>query len=57
MIESLCLLHELFLDREQVPVLPDGLEQVVEEFVEFLPKIVSDEYDVVPQSNLVLSKG
>ena len=56
MIESLCLLYKLLLDGEQVPILPDGLQEVVEELIELFSQVVSDEDDVVSDGDLVLTK-
>ena len=56
LVEPLRLLNQLLLDREQVPVLADGLQQVVEEVVELTAQIVADEEDVVAQVDLVLAQ-
>ena len=55
-VEPLRLLDEELLYGEQVPVLADRLQQVVEEFVEFLSQVVSDEDDVVPERDFVLAE-
>ena len=54
LVELLSFPNQDFLYREKVPVLPDGLQQVVEEVVELETQVVADEYYVVSQLNLVL---
>ena len=55
-VEPLRLLDQELLYCKQVPVLADRLQQVVEEFVEFLSQVVSDEDDVVPERDFVLAE-
>jgi len=48
------LLAELLLHFEQVPVRTNAREQVVEEVIEILAQVVSNEDHMVPQGYLVL---
>lgn len=56
-VEAPRLLDQLLLHREQVPVLPYRLEQIVEELIELFPQVVPDEKYMVPQVDLVLAQG
>jgi len=42
------------LDREEVPVFPDSLQQIVKEVVKFESKVVPYENNVVAKLDLVL---
>ena len=42
-----------FLDGKEVPILADGLEEVVEEIIEFHTQVVPNKDDVVTKLNLV----
>eukprot|EP00353_Schmidingerella_taraikaensis_P014200 CAMPEP_0185592308 /NCGR_PEP_ID=MMETSP0434-20130131/67486_1 /TAXON_ID=626734 ORGANISM="Favella taraikaensis, Strain Fe Narragansett Bay" /NCGR_SAMPLE_ID=MMETSP0434 /ASSEMBLY_ACC=CAM_ASM_000379 /LENGTH=330 /DNA_ID=CAMNT_0028218023 /DNA_START=1100 /DNA_END=2093 /DNA_ORIENTATION=- len=55
-VEPACLLDELLLYGEKVPVFADRLQQVVKELVELFAQVVADEDYVVPQGHLVLSQ-
>lgn len=57
LVESTRLLRQLLLHSEQVPVLADGLEQVVEEVIELLSQVVPDEDNVVTQGHFVFPQG
>ena len=46
----------MLLHREQVPILPDRLEQVVEKFIELLSQVIPDEQNVIPQVHFVLAQ-
>ena len=55
-VESLRLLDQLLLHREQVPVFADRLEQIVEKLFKFFSQVVPNEQNVVPQVYLMLAK-
>ena len=55
-IESLRLLDQLLLHREQVPVFADRLEQIVKKLFKFFSQVVPNEQNVVPQIDLMLAK-
>lgn len=42
-----------FLDGKEVPILADGLEEIVEEIIEFYTQVVPNKDDVVTKLNLV----
>ena len=42
-----------FLDGKEIPILADGLEEVVEEIIEFNTQVVPNKDDVVTKLNLV----
>lgn len=53
-IEVLSLLHQHFLDVEEVPVFADRVQQIIEEVVKSFSKVVADFDDVRSQLNLVV---
>lgn len=53
LVEPLGLFDEEFLDAEEIPVLADRLQKVVEEFIKFFPQVVSNEDDMISESDLV----
>lgn len=42
-----------FLDGKEVPILADGLEEIIEEIIEFHTQVVPNKDDVVSKLNLV----
>lgn len=55
-VESLCLLDQLLLHREQVPVFADRLEQIVEKLFKLFSQVVPNEQNVVSQVDLMLAE-
>jgi hypothetical protein len=47
--------HKHLLNCEQIPVLPNGLQQVIKEVIKFNTQVVPDEDYVVAQLHFVLS--
>ena len=55
-VEPPSLLDEELLYAEQIPVFSDRLEQIVEKLFKLFSQVVSNEQNVIPQVNLMLSK-